>query len=101
VVLAVFITLGLETIERPYAPLALLIEASCAGVMSGLVKPVGYMTGAGFAVWIATGFSRRVRFQYTILFAPIFHQALASERPYGVTQGHCSGQKIVPRAKWR
>jgi hypothetical protein len=39
--------------------------------------------------------------RYTILFASIFHQELARERPYGVKQGHCTGQKIVPRANWR
>src|SRR3984893_6103580 len=60
--LAAFISLGLEGIERPDAPLALRLEASCAGVMSGLVKPVGYMTGVGFAVWIAIGLSRGARF---------------------------------------
>jgi len=60
--LVAFITLGLETMERPFAPLALLIEASCAGIMSGLVKPVGYMTGVGFALWIAIGLSRGARF---------------------------------------
>ena len=60
--LVAFITLGLETMERPFAPLALLIEASCAGIMSGLVKPVGYMTGVGFALWIAIGLSRGAPF---------------------------------------
>jgi hypothetical protein len=35
--------------------------------------------------------------RFAILFAPIFHQKLARERPYGVKEGFCDGYKTIPR----
>lgn len=58
--LLAFITLGLEVIERPNASLGLVFTASAAGLMAGLVKPIAYMIGLGFAVWFAIGLSRGV-----------------------------------------
>jgi len=60
--LAGFVTLGLEAIERPQAPLGLVLAAVAALALSGLTKPVGYLVGAGFALWFAVGLSRRVSF---------------------------------------
>lgn len=55
--LLIFITLGLEAIDRHPAPLVCLIGAAAAGLMSGLTKPIGFMLGAGFAVWFAIALS--------------------------------------------
>jgi hypothetical protein len=38
--------------------------------------------------------------RFTILFAPIFHQKLAKERPYVVREGQCPGFKTIPRGKF-
>src|SRR6202022_2825467 len=46
--LMAFITLGLETIEGRGPSLGLIMTAAAAGVMTGLVKPIGFMIGAGF-----------------------------------------------------
>jgi hypothetical protein len=57
--LACFATLGLEAIAAPRAPLRLVLAAVAAAALSGLVKPVGFLLGAGFAVWFAIGLSWR------------------------------------------
>jgi hypothetical protein len=36
----------------------------------------------------------------TILFAPVFHRALAKERPYAIREGDCAGFKTLPRGKF-
>ena len=33
--------------------------------------------------------------RFTLLFAPIFHRKLASERPYGIREGDCDGYKTL------
>jgi hypothetical protein len=35
--------------------------------------------------------------RFAIMFAPIFHQKLARERPYAVKEGFCGGYKTIPR----
>ena len=60
VFLMAFITLGLEIIEQRRLSLGLIMTAAAAGIMSGLVKPIGFMIGAGFAVWFAIALSRGV-----------------------------------------
>jgi hypothetical protein len=57
--LACFATLGLEAIAAPRPPLALVMAAAVAAGLSGLVKPTGFLLGAGFAVWFALGLSWR------------------------------------------
>lgn len=37
--------------------------------------------------------------RFTIMFAPVFHQKLARERPYAIRQGFCQGYKSLPRPK--
>jgi hypothetical protein len=63
--LMAFITLGLEAIEarRPkldLKSLGLISLAAAAGVMTGLVKPIGFMLGTGFAMWFAVALSRGI-----------------------------------------
>jgi len=58
--LMAFITLGLEAIEARRPSLGLILLAAAAGVMTGLVKPIGLMLGTGFAVWFAIALSRGV-----------------------------------------
>ena len=58
--LACFVTLGLEAIAQPRASLGLVLSAVAAFALSGLAKPVGYLVGAGFALWFAVGLSRHV-----------------------------------------
>jgi hypothetical protein len=55
--LIAFVTLGIEAIREPRVPLGLILAAAAAGVMTGLVKPIGFMIGAGFALWFAVGLS--------------------------------------------
>jgi len=38
--------------------------------------------------------------RWTIIFAPIFHQKLAQERPYAIREGRCAGYKTIPRGKF-
>lgn len=61
VFLLIFITLGLEAVERRPVPLVCVLGAAVAGLMTGLTKPIGFMLGAGFAVWFAFAFSRGVK----------------------------------------
>ncbi len=61
--LACFVTLGLDAISRPKASLGLVLAAACAAALSGIVKPTGYISGFGFAVWFAFELSRGVDFR--------------------------------------
>lgn len=56
--LACFVTMGLEAISRPPASLPLVLAAAAAAALSGIVKPVGYISGVGFAVWFACALCR-------------------------------------------
>jgi hypothetical protein len=38
--------------------------------------------------------------RFSIMFAPIFHQKLAKERPYAIKEGFCKGYKTIPPV-WR
>jgi hypothetical protein len=38
--------------------------------------------------------------RFAIMFAPIFHQKLAKERPYAIREGFCDGYKTIPRGKF-
>lgn len=38
--------------------------------------------------------------RFTILFAPIFHQKLAKERPYAIREGDCAGFKTIHRGNF-
>jgi hypothetical protein len=38
--------------------------------------------------------------RFAILFAPIFHQKLARERPYAIKEGFCDGYKTIPRGSF-
>jgi len=58
--LACFVTLGIEVITRPQASFGLLLAATAAAGLSGIAKPIGYLLGAGFALWFAVSLSRRV-----------------------------------------
>jgi hypothetical protein len=58
--LACFVTLGLEAISQPRASFGLTLAAVAAVGLSGIVKPVGYLLGSGFALWFAIGLSTRV-----------------------------------------
>lgn len=60
VFLMAFITLGIEAIEQRRPSAGLVLAAAAAGVMTGLVKPIGFMIGAGFALWFAIALSRGV-----------------------------------------
>lgn len=57
--LAGFVSLGLEAIDLPRAPLGLVAAAGCAGALAGLTKPIAFMLGAGFALWFAIGLARQ------------------------------------------
>lgn len=35
--------------------------------------------------------------RFAIMFAPIFHQKLAQQRPYAIKEGFCDGYKTIPR----
>lgn len=61
--LACFVTLGLDAISRPKASLGLVLAAASAAALSGIVKPTGYISGFGFAVWFAFELSRGVDFR--------------------------------------
>lgn len=58
--LACFVTLGLEALSRTRPPLILILASACAAALSGIVKPTGYFSGIGFAVWFAFALSQRV-----------------------------------------
>jgi hypothetical protein len=60
--LACGVTLGLEALTTPRAPLALVAAAAAGFGLSGLTKPIGILFGAGFAIWFAVGLSLRVSF---------------------------------------
>ncbi|MBV8835503.1 MAG: hypothetical protein JO000_03110 [Alphaproteobacteria bacterium] len=60
VFLLIFITLGLDAVETRPARLIFVLGAAVAGLMTGLTKPIGFMLGAGFAVWFAFAFSRGI-----------------------------------------
>ena len=64
--LACFLTLGLDAISRPKASLGLVLAAACAAALSGIVKPTGYISGFGFAIWFAFQLSRGVDFRTLI-----------------------------------
>jgi len=38
--------------------------------------------------------------RFAIMFAPIFHQKLARERPYAIKEGFCDGYKTIPRGNF-
>ena len=38
--------------------------------------------------------------RFTIMFAPVFHQKLAKERPYAIREGFCQGYKMLHRGKF-
>ena len=38
--------------------------------------------------------------RFAILFAPIFHQKLAQQRPYAIKEGFCDGYKTIPRGNF-
>lgn len=38
--------------------------------------------------------------RFAIMFAPIFHQKLAQQRPYGIKEGFCDGYKTIHRGKF-
>jgi hypothetical protein len=57
--LACFVTLGLEAIAAPRAHLRLVLAAVAAAALSGLVKPVGFLLGAGLGLWFAVSLSWR------------------------------------------
>ena len=61
--LACFVTLGLDAISRPKASLGLVLAAASAAALSGIVKPTGYISGFGFAVWFAFALIRGVDFR--------------------------------------
>jgi hypothetical protein len=58
--LACGVTLGLEAMAQPRPALGLILAAASAVGLSGMAKPIGFLFGAGFAVWFAIGLSRRV-----------------------------------------
>jgi hypothetical protein len=58
--LACGVTLGLEAMAEPRAALGRIVAAAAAFGLSGMAKPIGFLFGAGFAVWFAIGLSRRV-----------------------------------------
>jgi hypothetical protein len=58
--LIAFVSLGLGAITFT-SPLLLLAMTVAAVGLSGLVKPIGYVLGVGFALWFALSLSRRVR----------------------------------------
>ena len=58
--LACFVTLGLDAMAAPRAPLGLVLAAAAAVGLSGMVKPIGFLIGSGFALWFAIGLSGRV-----------------------------------------
>jgi hypothetical protein len=58
--LACGVTLGLEAMAEPRAALGRILAAAAAFGLSGMAKPIGFLFGAGFAVWFAIGLSRRV-----------------------------------------
>jgi len=60
--LIAFVSLGLDAITFT-PPLSLLAMAVAAVGLSGLVKPIGYVLGVGFALWFALSLSRRVSFK--------------------------------------
>ena len=62
VLLIAFVSLGLDAITFT-PPLFLLAMAVAAVGLSGLVKPIGYLLGVGFALWFALSLSRRVSFK--------------------------------------
>ena len=64
--LACFLTLGLDAISRPKASLGLVLAAAWAAALSGIVKPTGYISGFGFAIWFAFVLSRGVDFRTSI-----------------------------------
>ena len=49
------VTLGLEALAAPRAPLILIVAAAAGLALSGLASPSGILFGAGFAVWFAIG----------------------------------------------
>jgi hypothetical protein len=61
--LVCFITLGLDAISRSKASLGPVLAAACAAALSGIVKPTGYISGFGFAIWFAFKLSRGVDFR--------------------------------------
>jgi hypothetical protein len=58
--LACGVTLGLEAMAEPRPALGRIVAAAAAVGLSGMAKPIGFLFGAGFAVWFAIGLSRRV-----------------------------------------
>jgi hypothetical protein len=58
--LCIFVTLGLDAISQPAAPLGLVMAAAFAGTLSGLTKPVAFAIGFGFALWFALALGRDV-----------------------------------------
>ena len=38
--------------------------------------------------------------RFAIMFAPIFHQKLAQQRPYAIKEGFCDGYKTIPRGNF-
>lgn len=79
--LASFVSLGLESRETPMQ--ISTIEAIAAALLSGLVKPIGYLLGCGFALWFTIEIARRVKFRQLIwLFAIVIVQAAVLVGPY-------------------
>src|SRR5262249_12050367 len=58
--LACGVTLALEATGEPRPALGPILAAAAAVGLSGMAKPIGFLFGAGFAVWFAIGLSRRV-----------------------------------------
>jgi hypothetical protein len=58
--LACGVTLGLEALAEPRPALGRILASAAAIGLSGMAKPIGFLFGAGFAVWFAIGLSRRV-----------------------------------------
>jgi hypothetical protein len=58
--LACGVTLGLEAMAEPRPTLGRILAAAAAFGLSGMAKPIGFLFGAGFAIWFAIGLSRRV-----------------------------------------
>ena len=58
--LACGVTLGLEAMAEPRPAFGRIMATTAAIGLSGMVKPTGFMFGAGFAVWFAIGLSWRV-----------------------------------------
>jgi Dolichyl-phosphate-mannose-protein mannosyltransferase len=55
-----FVSLGLQAITEARASLWLVLAAAAAGLLTGLVKPTGYLLGVGFAVWFSISLATRV-----------------------------------------